>query len=109
MASYVEGEWKNFRFRMAEPAFYPCILEHLRTNVYEDEPLNRIAGNSDVKANELDNLAIQYMEENLSFFAIDTNSNKVCNEIHVSTLSPCSVPSSLLSFLQLQKRHNNGI
>lgn len=77
MASYVEGDWKNFRFRMVEPAFYQPILEHLRTNVYEDEPLNRIAGNSDTKANELDNLALSYLEENLSFFAIDTNSNKV--------------------------------
>ncbi|CAL8074511.1 unnamed protein product [Orchesella dallaii] len=105
MASLVEGEWKNFRFRMAEPTFYPCILEHLHTCVYQDEPLNRIAGDSEVKANELDNLAIQYMEENLSFFAIETNSNKVAGVRIIREMSKDAVSPnmSLIQSPELQK------
>jgi len=77
MAAALEGQWKNFVFRIADSDTYPVILEHLHRNVYEDELLNKLAGNSETKANELDHLAIEYMEEGLSFFAQDTVSKKV--------------------------------
>jgi len=77
MASVVEGDWNRYVFRMADTSYYPIILDHLRESLYVDEPLNRLAGNSPIKQSELDYLALQFMEENLSFFAINKDSNKV--------------------------------
>lgn len=75
--SVAEGEWGDFIFRLADTSYYPIILDHLRDTLYVDEPLNRLAGNSLAKQSELDYLAIQFMEENLSFFAIHKPTNRV--------------------------------
>lgn len=77
MVSVVEGDWGDFVFRLADTSYYPLILDHLRDTLYVDEPLNRLAGNSLAKQSELDYLALQFMEENLSFFVIHKPTNRV--------------------------------
>jgi len=78
MAEFVEGDWKNFTFKMAKPEDYPGILDHLRQNFYKDEPQNKMLGQSEQKTKDMDTMAMFYLEQNLSFFVVDRdNNNKI--------------------------------
>lgn len=81
MAEHVEGTWKNFQFRMAQPSDYPQILVHMRNNFYRDEPLCRHSGYEDSMADDFDVFVLGALSDNLSFIAVDATNNEV--------LAPC--------------------
>ncbi|CAL8134424.1 unnamed protein product [Orchesella dallaii] len=71
MTEHVEGEWKNFVFRMAKPSDYPSILEHLWTNFFPDEPLGRHIGQEETMRQDFYANVSAALPENLSFIAVD--------------------------------------
>jgi len=84
MAEHVEGEWKSFVFRMAQPSDYPSILAHLRQNFYRDEPLCRHIGYEDALADEFDTFVSGAFNDNLSFIAVDKATDKIAG-VRVTT------------------------
>ncbi|CAL8092428.1 unnamed protein product [Orchesella dallaii] len=77
MAEHVEGEWKSFVFRMAQPSDCANILAHLRQNFYRDEPLCKHVGYEDAMADEFDIFAPAALKDNLSFIAVDKATDKI--------------------------------
>jgi hypothetical protein len=77
MAKSVEGDWKDFTFKMITPKDYPGVLAHLWNNFYLDELCNKHMGQSEDKNNDMDDIAKLYLQQNLSFMAVHRNTNKV--------------------------------
>jgi ribosomal protein S18 acetylase RimI-like enzyme len=79
MAEFVEGEWKNFVFKMGTPDKYPLIFEQLRSVFCRDEPLNKMAGYSEEFADDIERFARYYMDKNegLTFYVEEKDTGKV--------------------------------
>jgi len=82
----VEGEWKNFVFKMAEPIHAKIILEHMRKNFYRDEPLCKGVGYDDDMADDFDELIVQVLPDKLSFIALEKGSDKVAG-VRLTTIT----------------------
>lgn len=76
MAEFVEGDWKDFTFKMIKPEHYPQVLDHLRRNFYVDEPLNKYLGQGEAKTRDMDKIGTIYMEQGISFMAIHKPTGK---------------------------------
>lgn len=77
----VEGEWKNFVFKMAQPQDTPGILDLLRKHFYPNETLCSQLCSGD---KEFDEMALDFqswvvlaLADNLSFFAEHKETGKV--------------------------------
>jgi len=79
MVEFVEGEWKNFVFKMATPETYPLILANLRKVFYRDEPLCKLAGYSEEFADEIDKFVLYSLNKHdgLTFYAEEKGTGKV--------------------------------
>ncbi|CAG7727827.1 unnamed protein product [Allacma fusca] len=73
----VEGDWKNFTFRMISEADIPEVCEHLRENFYPDEPVSGKIGHSDLKFDEFDMAACKQLSSNMCFAAFDKETGKI--------------------------------
>jgi len=75
----VEGEWKNYIFKIANPTEDRAgILKHLRHTYYLEEPCQKYLGRCDTKEAELDAIVSAMLYHNLTLVAIDKASQKVC-------------------------------
>jgi len=81
MEEIIGGEWKGFTFKMIERDDYPRVLEHMRNNFYLDEPSCRSMKvvEMEIETQDLDTIVLAYLEEGISFMAIDNATNKVTN------------------------------
>jgi len=80
MGKLVEGKWHQFEFRLAVPSDYQDILDHLRENFYREAPVAQVVGYSKENSVGFDQKIVSYLTQNLSFLAIDSETNNVSAE-----------------------------
>jgi hypothetical protein len=73
----VEGTWKQFQFKMITPEDYPRVFECLHKNFFNSTPLTKAFEYSKAYYDEFDKVYLEVLPQNLSFCAIDTNTNEV--------------------------------
>jgi len=78
-AHHIEGEWKNFVFKLATKEDHPKILAALRKTYYREEPTCKLFGYTEERADEIDKLVKAYLNlnENLSFYVEDKLTGKI--------------------------------
>ncbi len=75
----VEGEWKNFVFKVITSENKARVYEHLRNNFYDGEPIcNYFGGCTELCAKEFENFYDEVIPLNLSFLAEDKETQEVC-------------------------------
>ncbi|CAL8134422.1 unnamed protein product [Orchesella dallaii] len=77
MSEQVEGEWKNFVFRMALPSDHPAILTHIHKSYIPDEPLGKHIGREEAMSEDFNANVQAALDKNLTFMAIDKLKNKI--------------------------------
>ena len=83
MVEFVEGEWKDFVFKMITKEDYPKVLQNFRQVFCKDEPIlylqQQLSGATDFEEvlTDLTNFATFVLDrnDNLSFCALDKNGN----------------------------------
>jgi len=79
MAEHVEGDFKQFVFKMATPSDYPKILTHLRKAFYPQEPLCKLAELGEQDFDGMDKFVEEHLNlgDDLSFYVEEKASGKV--------------------------------
>lgn len=73
----VEGNWKQFEFKMITPPDYPEVFDCLHKNFFNSTPLTRGLEYSKEYHDEFDKVYLECFPQNLSFHARDTTTNEV--------------------------------
>lgn len=74
----VLGRWKQFEFQMiTDPSQYPSVLEHLHNNFFRSTPLTQGLDYSKEYFDEFDKIYLTTLPQNLSFAAVDVETNEV--------------------------------
>jgi hypothetical protein len=66
---------------ITNPCQYPAVLEHLHQNFYNSTPLTQRLDRSQEYWDEFDKIYLTTLPQNLSFAAIDVETNEVHNLI----------------------------
>ena len=79
MAAHVEGDWKNFSFKMVQPQDYPKIAQYLIEHFYKDEPIKQLSPTDDVYPEIANERIIKKMDEHkhLCFMGVDKESGEI--------------------------------
>lgn len=79
----VEGPWEEtgYTFKIAGSTEYPIISAFLRKYYYQDEPITQFLGYTESKANDMDDVVKQFLEDSLSLFAVHEETGEVFGEL----------------------------
>jgi len=101
MVEFIEGEWKNFVFKMAKPEDFPKVLQHMRSSFYVDEPLNKAIQYDEEDQKEMDKSILEVLDKGISFMALDKTTGDVRIHIKQTLRNRCNLTGS--SHVHLKK------
>lgn len=81
------GRWKQFEFQwIKDPSQYPAVLEHLHQNFFLSTPLTQGLEYSQEYFDEFDKIYLTTLPQNLSFAAVDVETNRVIKKKETNIL-----------------------
>lgn len=72
-----EGDWKEFCFHRILPKDYSKVLEHLATNLTQDEPVEKLLGWSQEMADDLSKVFEFCLKDGMRFWAEHISTGEV--------------------------------
>lgn len=75
--SKIEGNWKDFRFRLIEEKDHPAIFEHIAQSFVRDEPTSKLLGWNKGFADDVCRVVEYFLKDNMSFLVEHVPTGKV--------------------------------